>query len=228
MTGDPEPGGVQTGRYSSYRRSWRARFNRRRYERVMQLVELKPTDRILDLGCGRARKSVAHYNRTNPIVGVDRFANERLAELGDNFRYSIGDASDLSVFDDRSFEVVVSFGLLEHLADAQVRAIAAQTPRLADRFAHVVPHPLAFVEPHTRMPFFGRWPAVLRTLYVRLFPRARPPEYWHRLYWRSAAHWRRLFGDPRLKVVNHWYGPLLLYQIIYGGQPDGERRQPAR
>ena len=105
----------------------------------MELVGLKPTDRILDLGCGRGRKSVAYYNRLNPIVGVDRLDPRVLDQLGDNFTFVSGEVADLSRFADGSFDVVVSFGLLEHLSDDEVRAIAAATPRLADRFAHVVP-----------------------------------------------------------------------------------------
>jgi len=70
------------------------------------------------------------------------------------------------------------------------------------------------------MPFFGRWPAALRTSYLRLVPRHKSADYWHRLVWRSVADWRALFGDPRLNVTRHWYGPLLLYHVIHG------RRQP--
>lgn len=182
----------------------------------MDLVELEPTDRILDLGCGHGMKSLAYHNQTNPIVGLDLIPPDHLDPLGANFSYVQGNATDLSGFVDRSFNVVASFGLLEHLTEDEVRAIVAQTSRVADRFAHVVPHPLAFVEPHTRMPFFGRWPRPARSLYLRLFPRRRSAEYWSRLYWRSADEWRGLFGELRPRVVRHWYGPLLLYYVIYG------------
>ena len=218
MAGETTPNAGRSERNTRYRRSLRAALNRRRFQRVMNLVELTASDRILDLGSGRGRKSVAYYNRVNPIVGVDMLPPEMLDPVGDNFRYIRGDASDLAPFADGSFDVVLSFGLLEHLTDDEVRRIAAETPRLATRFAHVVPHPLAFLEPHTRMPLFGRWPAALRSWYARVFARGRPPEYWERLVWRSSAEWQELFGNQPLRIVNHWYGPLLMYQIIYGGR----------
>jgi SAM-dependent methyltransferase len=221
---DGKPLARRLSREERYRRSWRGALNRRRYERVMRLVGLRPTDRILDLGCGKGRKSVAYYNRTNPIVGLDRFPIEKLDQLGENFRFEQGDASDLRRFPDGAFDVVVSFGLLEHLTDEQVETIVAETPRLADRYAHVVPHPWAFVEPHARMPLFGRWPAALRSLYSCFVPRRHSPAYWQALFWRSAAQWRALFGDENLGVVNHWYGPLLLYQIIHGRVEQASRR----
>ncbi|HUG48304.1 MAG TPA: class I SAM-dependent methyltransferase [Candidatus Limnocylindria bacterium] len=221
MGDETAPDAPRSERNSQYRRSLRATFNRRRFERVMELVNLGPRDRILDLGCGRGRKGVAYYNRVNPIVGVDRLPPEMIDRLSDNFRYVRGNASDLKPFADRSFDVVVSFGLLEHLNDDEVRRIAADTPRLAGRFAHVVPHPLAFVEPHTRMPLFGRWPAGLRSWYVRFFARGKSADYWEGLVWRSSSHWRALFGDSDLRITSHWYGPLLLYQIVYGGRLEG-------
>lgn len=217
MAGDTTPNTGRSERNTRYRRSVRATLNRERCQRVMDLVELTATDRILDLGSGRGRKSVAYYNRVNPIVGVDVLPPEMLDPLGNNFRYIRGDATDLTPFADGSFDVVLSVGLLEHLKEDEVRRITAETPRLAARFAHIVPHPLAFLEPHTRMPLFGRWPAAFRSSYARLFSRGRPPEYWERLVWRSSADWRDLFGNQPLRIVNHWYGPLLMYQIIYGG-----------
>ena len=210
-----------------YHRSLRGRLNEQRYLLVMDLVDLQPTDRVLDLGCGRGKKSVAYYNRTNPIVGVDRHPPASVRALGDNFEYVEGDARYLPMFPDGSFDVVLSFGLLEHVVDdADVRAIIAEAARLADRFAHVVPHPLAFIEPHTRMPLFGRWPAPVRSLYLRFGGRHRPSEYWRDLRWRSTKEWRALFGDSDARVVRHWYGPLLMDYIIYGGRLDkGGRRE---
>jgi ubiquinone/menaquinone biosynthesis C-methylase UbiE len=131
------------------------RWNRGRYERVARLVGLRPTDRILDLGCGSGIKSIAALNLVNPIVGVDVIKPHRVRFPGSNATYVQGDARHLDAFPDGSFDVVISIGLLEHFSDADASAVLRESLRLAPRHAHVVPHRYGFIEPHARLPFFA-------------------------------------------------------------------------
>src|SRR5688500_12179714 len=112
-----------------YRASLWGRLNRRRYERAMRLVCLRPDDRILDLGCGNGLKSGAAWNRRNPVLGVDRLDPARVLPLGDNFEYQRADVLDLADLPAGTFDVVVSFGLLEHLTDAEVQQVLRESRR---------------------------------------------------------------------------------------------------
>lgn len=204
-----------------YERTLFGRLNRRRYDAVARLVDLMPGDRILDLGCGIGAKSVATHNRGNPILGIDRFPEKKLHRHGRNFTYERGDARDLRSHADGEFDVVLSFGLLEHLTDDDdLRAVIREARRIGRRYAHVVPHRYGFVEPHYRLPFFALWPAALKTLGLRLFRRkaGKAPEHWRTVRWPSAAEWRRFFDDPTLRVERHWYGPVLMNYILVGGE----------
>jgi cyclopropane fatty-acyl-phospholipid synthase-like methyltransferase len=214
----PTPKHKQAG----YERTMLGRLNRRRYEAVARLVHLQPTDRILDLGCGVGAKSVATHNRTNAILGIDRFPEKKLHRHGPNFQYERGDARELRGHADDEFDVVLSFGLLEHLADdADLRAVIREARRVGRRYAHVVPHRYGFIEPHYRLPFFALWPAPLKTLGLRMFHR-KPAgsEHWRTVRWPSAAAWRELFDDPTLRVKRHWYGPVLMNYLLVGGEPS--------
>ena len=35
--------------------------------------------------------------------------------------------------------------------------------------------------------------------------------------WLSRREWQALFDDPNLLITNHWYGPLMQYCLIFGG-----------
>ena len=35
--------------------------------------------------------------------------------------------------------------------------------------------------------------------------------------WLSRREWQALFDDPNLLITNHWYGPLMQYYVIFGG-----------
>lgn len=47
--------------------------------------------------------------------------------------------------------------------------------------------------------------------------RRAPGGTYQRINWLTKAQWRRLFADPRLRIEDHWYGPLLLDYLIFGG-----------
>lgn len=196
----------------------------------MDLVGLTPSDRILDLGCGVGAKSVATYNHRNPILGVDMFPERKLHRHGANFRYERGDARDLVGHPDDEFDLVVSFGLLEHLtSDDDLHAVIAEARRVGRRYAHVVPHHYGFIEPHYRLPFFALWPpraktAVMRALNIK--PR-KGAEHWRTVRWPVAAEWRRHFDDPSLRIERGWYGPLLMSYILVGGDVPAAATRPA-
>ena len=196
-------------------------LKRQRYERLTRLVQLRPTDTILELGCGARDRSIAAWNRENPIVGVDVLPPRRVQIDQPNFAYLQGDATDLSMVPDLSFDVVLSVGLLEHITpDDRLRQAIREARRVARRYAFVVPHRWAFIEPHYQMPLFALWPPRLQRAWARRHPRRSP------VIWPTAAAWASLFDDPTLRILDHWYGPLLLYRILVGGMaPDSTTRE---
>src|SRR5687768_5547212 len=91
-----------------------AGLRRARYDRIAETLGIRPSDRILDIGCGKGGGSVASYNRTNEIVGVDLFDPGEFGLRQDNVSYVQGDACDLRSLPDKSFDVAISIGMLEH------------------------------------------------------------------------------------------------------------------
>jgi SAM-dependent methyltransferase len=211
------------GRTTKLVRRLAAGFNRRRYERVTSALALSPSDVVVELGCGRGGDSFARYNRTNEIVGIDLRSPERITVDQPNFRYVQGDASNLAGIADGAFDVAVSFGMLEHI-QPRGRMIAAirEAQRIAGRYCFVVPHRYAFIEPHFLLPLFPLWPDRLKSFLVARFAlgsqRRTPDGQWQRIWWLSKEEWRSLFDDPNLRIVDHWYGPILLDYLIFGGQ----------
>jgi SAM-dependent methyltransferase len=196
-------------------------LNRGRYERVMRLLTVTPRDRILELGCGDGRRSIARYNATNEIVGIDLMPPARLRFERPNFRYEQGDASDLARFPDGAFDVAVSFGMLEHVhPEARIRAVISETRRVAGRYCFIVPHRYAFIEPHFLLPLFALWPDRLKSALIRRFDvgtqRRSPSGRWQRINWLTEREWREQFDDPDVRILDHWYGPLLLDYLIVG------------
>jgi cyclopropane fatty-acyl-phospholipid synthase-like methyltransferase len=109
-----------------------AGLRRKRYERIASILDMKPTDRILDVGCGPGGRSVALYNSTNEIVGIDLLDEEDVSVEQANFRYVKLDASDLHELGDDSFDIAISVGMLEHIRPRErLRAAIGETQRVA-------------------------------------------------------------------------------------------------
>jgi len=205
-----------------------SRLRRDRYARIVRTLALLPGDRILDVGCGQGGRSIAAYNTENEIVGVDLFDEDELRIEQANFSYAKLDACALDSLPDGSFDVAISVGMLEHVRPPErLRAAIRETQRVARRYCFVVPHRYAFLEPHFFLPLFSLWPGWLKTFLIKRFrlgtQERQPSGEWQRINWLTRRQWAELFDDPNLVIRNHWYGPLLQYYLIFGGEP----RRPA-
>ena len=117
-----------------------------RYNRLAKLVALRPTDRIVDIGCGPGVRTLAAYNRTNSIVGVDLLSPDQVTLTQPNVQYVQGDATHMSGFSDNQFDVAFSIGLLEHIRpEAQLIAAIREMQRIAPKYIALVPHRYSFV-----------------------------------------------------------------------------------
>ena len=121
---------------ASHLHDFGSRFQRYRARKVLDLCAPRPTDRILDLGCGWGTISFALGPRVREVVGLDfsvraiTGCNARADEFGlDNVFFRVGDAraSGLAA---ESFDVVVAADLFEHLYSDDSEAVAAEAFRL--------------------------------------------------------------------------------------------------
>ncbi len=98
-------------------------LNWRRYERQLSEVSqfIKDDSKILDIGCGRGM-TTAMIKKINPkadLTGIDiqKFSSWDEYQKHD-IKYFIGDATNLQ-FKDKEFDMVVSFGVIEHVPSDQ-------------------------------------------------------------------------------------------------------------
>ncbi len=122
---------------------------------------------VLDLGCGEGYVARQLKNRgAERIVGLDiseemiRHARERESREKLGIRFSAGDACDLGVIADQSFDLVVAVFLFNYLRKEQCSAVMGEVMRVlrpGGRFVFAVPHPsLAFIRPEEPPFYFQR------------------------------------------------------------------------
>lgn len=121
-------------------------FQRYRARMVLGLHSLRPTDRVLDLGCGWGTISfAAALTGVRHVVGLDSsehaiaLCEKRNGPGGPTF--VVGDATDM-VFPDDEFTLVYAADLFEHLYPDDSRLVAKEAFRILEpggRFVVWVP-----------------------------------------------------------------------------------------
>jgi SAM-dependent methyltransferase len=166
---------------------------------------------VLDLGCGHSGRSVSDYAPPDwTIVGVDLFPARKVDHAHPGFTYRRGSATDLSIFDDGEFDLVISVGMLEHITDpADFAIVAAEIQRVGRQWALVVPYRYAWLEPHYHVPLFPVLPRPLQRGLVRTFDlhgdrkrAAADPDFPdHGTVWRTNAEYRAVFPGARTRLT---------------------------
>jgi cyclopropane fatty-acyl-phospholipid synthase-like methyltransferase len=106
-------------------------WSRMRQENVVLLVEPKPGDRVLDLGC--ATGAMAHFLSTFgcQVVGADasEVGISEARRLHPELRFELADVAQLP-FPDASFDKIVAADLTEHLDDQTLRNMFRESARV--------------------------------------------------------------------------------------------------
>lgn len=125
-------------------------WTRLRLDAVRDLVDPRPDERILDLGC--AAGAMTHYLSTFgcDVTGVDLepLAIMKARGLFPGLRFEIADATNLP-FDDASFDKAVAADFVEHVDDATFLRVCAEVRRVlvpGGTFAIYAPNPRHLIE----------------------------------------------------------------------------------
>jgi cyclopropane fatty-acyl-phospholipid synthase-like methyltransferase len=126
-----------------------SRFQRYRIGKVLEIHRPRPTDRVVDLGCGWGTFSFALADRVGEVVGVDfsersiAMCEQRLSEKPTpNLGFLCADGGDTGL-DGGAYDVVLAADLFEHLYPDDSARVASEAFRLlkpGGRFSTWTPH----------------------------------------------------------------------------------------
>src|SRR5712692_5993263 len=208
----------------TFRASLHSRMARkRRYEKICQLVDLSPEDRVLDVGCGEGR-SFEEFNGANEIVGLD--LNPEQSIFQDNFRFVHGDASSMEFFVDREFDVVICVGVLERVIPFyNLQRAAREIARVGKAYAVVVPHLLTPIDPYSHLPLWQLFPRNFSHFSRRWgltahFQSGIVDSGEERIFYLRAKDWQKLFPGSKILPFRFAAGGLVLDAIIYKRRPE--------
>jgi SAM-dependent methyltransferase len=173
------------------------RWREQRYRLFMNLCEVGPDERILDVGAGEGG-ALERFNTTNPITAVDLRTDGGGWLEGENVTVQYADGTQLP-FADRSFPIIFSNSVIEHVPEDLQPAFAAEIRRVGERYFVQTPNRWFPIEPHYQMPLVQflpeRW---LKALNRRFTMGFRKKGEWYETTLLTAADLRRLFPEAEI------------------------------
>ncbi|HVO22994.1 MAG TPA: methyltransferase domain-containing protein [Candidatus Margulisiibacteriota bacterium] len=158
-------------------------FRRRRMSRLIEAVKIRSGMRVLDLGGTPAiweHVSVPlEITLLNLTIAPGTSEILRSPSLEHHtFHVVEGDACNVTQYGDRSFDVVFSNSVIEHVGPPAKQAeFAREVLRLGRSYWVQTPSMWFPLEVHSGMPFYWFYPRWLRTALIRSW-RARLPAWW--------------------------------------------------
>jgi SAM-dependent methyltransferase len=136
-----------------------AQARRRRHAMLWRMIDPKPGETIVDVGCGPADTGLAALEPDAPVTGVDSV--NRPGYASGPRRFIEADARALP-FEDGSFDIAYSNSVVEHLDPADRPRFAAEIRRVGGRYLVQTPNRWFPVEPHVLLPGFQFLPKSAR------------------------------------------------------------------
>jgi len=177
-------------------------------------MDIKPDERILDVGCGDGL-SFEVFNKTNPIVGVDIRPSRYKAA---NFKFVQADAANLP-FADKEFDVAISIGVFEHIHPmSKLVKASIEINRVAKRFIVVVPAITTLIEPHFQRPLWQllshrRKKEVITKKNISWYQK-NPEGKYEVITYMSDETWLTLDGFREADVMRYDYIPFLVKNLF--------------
>jgi ubiquinone/menaquinone biosynthesis C-methylase UbiE len=191
---------------------------KKRYKKILQLLEINEADRILNLGSGKGY-TFEEFNKKNPIIGMDIFSAEENEIKQKNFQY-IQRTDDKLPFKDNDFDAVVSIGVLEHIQpESSFYKTCTEIQRVGKSYVIIVPSFMTLIEPHYSFPFFQHFSENIQKK-LNTFFRLKYAEEgqdggnFEKIRYLKKRDWQKLFPDSRIQTHMH-IGPFITNYIIW-------------
>jgi hypothetical protein len=141
-------------------------FRVKRFQLFLERLQVKSTDRILDVG-GRAETwEGTGLEGSVTLLNVEHSENRR-----EPFRRITADACEMSALPDRSFDVVFSNSVIEHVGDFdRQQKMAREVQRVSAKYWVQTPYKHFPLEPHFLFPFYQYLPRSSRIAVGKIWP----------------------------------------------------------
>jgi len=207
---------VKTPLYRIWKNKFATGLKRKRLAKILALAGLADANRkirILEVGCANGQDALQFLDDADKyeLVGVDIIDSKIPFP---NFTFVQADASKLP-FEDNSFDLVISIGLLEHIEPIEnLCKVISEMHRVGKAYVSVVPSVSTLLEPHA---VSLRWPVRMHKKMVHKYAADIPLH----LNFFSDHTWSKFEGFMDADIQRQYYlFPFIKNTFIYGKKPN--------
>ena len=126
---------------------------------------------------------------------------EKEKSLYSNIRTKKGDATDLNQFNNKSFDIVHSNSVIEHLYNFEnQKKMASEIMRVGQKYIVQTPNKYFFIEPHYLLPFFNIVPEKIKYLILTKTKLSRL-KTWDKNFAKQYIKEIRLLSEKEMKTL---------------------------
>ena len=183
--------------YQHYLGPYQRRARARRSQWFKSVMDIRPGMRVLDLGGAPMLWQFTDVPLNITLMNILHTA-EAVSDAPKipqhTFKFEIGDACNLDL-PSKSFDLVFSNSVIEHIGDRSRRAaFAANVRRMADKYWVQTPAKYFPIEAHTGMPFWWYYPESYRQSLIRKWRVELPP-------WTEMVEGTTIVERPELEQI---------------------------
>jgi len=159
-------------------------FRNKRFDLFIKLFNVKYGDKILDVGGYSYTWEGSGLEKNVTLLNLDK------PRIVSPFKYIIGDARDMTMFDDKYFDIIFSNSVIEHVGNyEEQKKMSQEIRRVAKKYWVQTPYKHFPIEIHFLFPYFQYLPLSLKLIIAKTWP---------------FSFSKKLGLDPKTTVENIW------------------------
>ena len=140
------------------------KLRKKRFNNFLKILDIKENDNILDVGGVESTWFGSGFEKKVTLL------NLHFDQHLDDFNYVLGDACNMNMFPDKSFVVVYSNSVIEHVGMERQKEFAEEIMRVGKKYWVQTPFKHFPIESHFVFPFFQYLPFSARKLIALKWP----------------------------------------------------------
>ena len=132
------------------------KLRRQRFNNFVKILDIKKDEKILDVGGDEITWIGSGLERRVTLLNLS------FKHKGKGFNYVLGDACNMYMFPDKSFDIIYSNSVIEHVGKGRQQEYAKEIMRVGKKYWIQTPYRHFPIEPHFVFPLFQYYPIALQ------------------------------------------------------------------